>query len=546
LISGEIVAIKGLGGFHLVCDAGSARAVQRLRTRKRRDEKPFAVMVANLAQAQQIADVNEDARLMLESAERPIVLLPRRADARIAAEVAPHNPLIGVMLPYTPLHHLLLADAGRPLVMTSANLSEEPIVFQNDEAIERLGGIADLIVVHDRDIVTRCDDSVAAIVGGGPMLLRRSRGFVPRAIKLRQRLDTPVLACGALLKNTFCLAAGHEAWLGPHIGDLENAATFEAYEEAIDRMERFLGFRGEIVAHDLHPDYLSTRYAQERAGAPVAVQHHHAHVVSLMAEHGIERPVIGIAFDGTGYGTDGTAWGGEFLIADAHGFERAATFRPVRLPGADTAIRQPWRIALALLDDAFGEAAPIDALPLFTKIDHASVATVRRMLEAHLVAPPAHGVGRYFDGIGALTLGRPDARYEGQVAFELNMAADPHERGSYDYEIDASGRVPAIDFRLVTHGVVNDLLDRVSPAVIAARLIEATAAVTRSIARVYRDGVPPAVALTGGCFQNVRLAEGVTRALADDHDVYLHRRVPPGDGGIALGQAVIAGSTPCV
>jgi len=548
LLGGGIVAVKGVGGFHLACDATSAAAVGRLRARKRRDEKPFAVMVRDLAEAEQLADIGPDLRQLLHSIERPIVLLTRRPGARLADEVAPGNPLIGVMLPYTPLHHLLLADVGRPLVMTSANLSEEPIVYRNADAVERLGDIADLLVCHNRDIVTRCDDSVATVIAGGPTLLRRSRGFVPRSIPLEVPVPVPVLACGALLKNTFCLAAGRDAWLGPHIGDLENALTYEAYQEAIERMERFIGVRGEVVAHDLHPDYLSTRYAQERTAKTVAVQHHHAHIASLMAEHRLQGPVVGVAFDGTGYGIDGTAWGGEFLVATARECERVATFRPVRLAGADTAIRQPWRIALALVDDAFGDRAPVEALPLFSQLTPGTVAAVRQMLDLDLVTPPAHGIGRYFDGIGALVLARAAARYEGHLALLLNMVADPLERGRYDYNIDTTGSLPAVDFRPVTRGVVLDLLQHVAPAVIAARfhnsLVDAAAAVVRRVAHLH--GLEGGnVLLSGGCFQNARLAEGICSSLGRDFDVRLHRQVPPGDGGIALGQAVIAGASIC-
>ncbi|HEY9462739.1 MAG TPA: carbamoyltransferase HypF, partial [Vicinamibacterales bacterium] len=312
IAAGLIVAVKGLGGFHLACDATSNDAVARLRARKRRDEKPFAVMVPDVEAAEPIVDLSVEARALLVSVERPIVIAPARPGSSIAAEVAPRNSTLGVMLPYTPLHHLLLRDSGRPLVMTSANMSEEPIVYRNDEAMQRLTGIADVILAHDREIVTRCDDSVATVIAGRPLLLRRSRGYVPRAIDLNIDVKTAVLATGALLKNTFCLAAGRRAWLGPHIGDLENEATREAFEDAIERMERFLGFRGEVVAHDLHPDYQSTHYAEARGGHRVAVQHHHAHVASTVAEHRLSGPVIGVAFDGTGFGTDGTAWGGEF------------------------------------------------------------------------------------------------------------------------------------------------------------------------------------------------------------------------------------------
>jgi hydrogenase maturation protein HypF len=359
-----------------------------------------------------------------------------------------------------------------------------------------------------------------------------------------QPVDVPVLACGALLKNTFCVAHRDQAWFGPHIGDLENAETFDAYQDAITRMERFLGIRGEIIAHDLHPDYLSTRYALERGDVAVGVQHHHAHIAAAIAEHGLEGPVVGVAFDGTGYGTDGTAWGGEFLLGDTRTVRRVATFRPIPLAGGDTAVRHPWRIALALLRDAFGEGTSVRALKLFDRIPAPDLNGVRRMLAAGVNAPLARGVGRYFDGIGALVLARAEARYEGQLAFELNMAADPAEQGRYDYDLDRAGAVPEVDFRHVVKMVVRDLLAHVDPRVIAARfhntLIAATAAVAIDAARELGSEERAQIVLSGGCFQNARLAEGVHALLASRHDVFLHRAVPPGDGGLALGQAAVA------
>jgi len=541
IAAGRIVAVKGIGGFHLACDATSPEAVSRLRLRKHREEKPLAVMVRSIDDARALGVISEQAQRLLESVERPIVLVPRRADARVAEEVAPRNPLIGLMLPYTPLHHLLLADTQVPLIMTSANLSEEPIVYHNDEAVARLGGIADVLLVHDREIMTRCDDSVATVIAGAPVLFRRSRGFVPRAVTLKQRIDVPVLATGALLKNTFCIAYGDQAWFGPHIGDLENAETFGAYEDAIARMERFLGIRGEVVAHDLHPEYLSTRYALERGGTTVSVQHHHAHVASAIAEHGIESPVIGVAFDGTGYGTDGTAWGGEILVGDATAVRRFATFRPIALAGADAAIRQPWRIAVALLADAFDGDVPTDVLTLFNDIPPGDVRVIRQLLEAHLNTPRARGVGRYFDGIGALTLARAHARYEGQIAFELNMAADPDERGYYDFEITRTSSLFEIDFRPVVRGVVANLRSGFTAGVIAARFHNTLASATAAIVcEAFHEVDRLPVVLTGGCFQNARLAESVRARLVSQTEVFLHRHVPPGDGGIALGQAAVA------
>ena len=363
---GLVLAVKGLGGFHLACDATNPDAVALLRARKRRDEKPFAVMAVDLAEAETLALLDDEERRLLLSVERPIVLARRRAPAPIADGVAPGNPLVGLLLPYTPLHHLLLEVVRRPLVMTSGNLSDEPLAYRNEEAIARLAGVANRFLLHDRDIDTRCDDSVARVVAGAPMVLRRSRGYVPRGIPAHGCFAEPVLACGALLKNTFCFGAGGTAYLGPHIGDLENLETFDAYEHAIGRMERFLGVRPAIIAHDLHPDYLSTRYANSRPETPkVGVQHHHAHVCAAMAEHGLGGPVIGVAYDGTGLGTDGAAWGGEILVADYTRVARVATFRPIRLAGGDRAIRQVWRQAVALLDDAFGGEGPTERFPVF-------------------------------------------------------------------------------------------------------------------------------------------------------------------------------------
>jgi hydrogenase maturation protein HypF len=541
LRAGEIVAVKGLGGFHLVCDATSPAAVRRLRLRKRRDEKPFAVMAADPEVAATLATLTPADQGLLASVERPIVLVPRLAACALAPEVAPNNPLVGLMLPYTPLHHLLMRETGRPVVMTSGNLSEEPLAYRNDEAIERLGEIADLFLLHDREIVTRCDDSVARVIAGRPVVLRRARGYVPRAVRVTPGFEVPVLACGAQLKNTFCLGTGDSAYLGPHIGDLENLETNQAFEEAIARLERFLRTSPAVVAHDLHPDYLSTRYARARGIPTVAVQHHHAHVASAMAEHGLAGPVIGVAFDGTGYGTDGTAWGGEVLLGRDDGFDRLATLRPVPLAGVDAAIRHPWRIALALIEDAFEGLPPLDDLPLFSAVTSHDLAVVRQLLATHLRSPLAHGVGRYFDGVGSLVLGRPDSRYEGQIALEWNVVADPAERGLYAYDVDRR-RIPwVIDLRQMIRDVVHDLRDGVAAATISGRfhntLVAATAGVVTAVGRT-RTKLP--VVLTGGCLQNARLAEGLAAALDGRFAVHLHGQVPPGDGGIALGQAVVA------
>jgi hydrogenase maturation protein HypF len=535
------VALKGIGGYQLAADATSSTAVSRLRHRKRRDHEPFAVMVRDMAAAEAVARLGTEEKALLASPERPIVLVPRREDAGLAPEVAPDNPLVGLLLADSPLHHLLLAEVGRPLVMTSGNRSGEPLVRTDAEAFDRLAGVADVFLVHDREIETRCDDSVARLIAGRPTLLRRSRGYVPRPIMLARPVEQPVLACGGHLNNAFCIAVEDAAYLGPHVGDLGKLETVPAFEEAVERLERLLGVRPEIVAHDLHPGYLSTAYALDRPGPfKVGVQHHHAHVVSAMAEHGLGGSVLGVAYDGTGYGGDGSVWGGEMLLADEAGYERLATFRPVLLPGNEAAIHQVWRIALAMLEDAFDGAPPLDRIPLFERLEADDVATVRRMIAGGL-GSPAHGVGRYFDALGALVLGRPRSHHEGDVALAWNLAADHAEAGEYPFAVDESSSPWTLDMRPLVRAVVGDLRAGRGAATISGRfhntLAAATAAVVRAAAE--RAGRLPVV-LSGGCFQNALLAERTLSHLAPDFAVYLHHDVPPGDGGLALGQAVIA------
>ena len=545
IAAGRIVAIKGLGGFHLACDATSPDAVQRLRTRKRRDEKPFAVMVADLVAAGQVAVLTPDEEHLLGSPAHPIVLTTRREGCALAAGVAPDNPMVGLLLPYTPLHHLIMRDVRRPIVMTSGNVSDEPIAHRNDDAFSRLEAIADLFLVHDRDIETPCDDSVARVIDRHPTVLRRSRGYVPRACAVHPAFDRPVLACGALLKNTFCLGRGESAHLGPHIGDLENLETYQSFETSIARMERFTGIAPVVIAYDLHPEYLSRRYALARPEpVKIGVQHHHAHVASAMAEHELTGPVIGVAYDGTGYGTDGTVWGGEVLLARYERFDRIATLRPIPLAGGDAAIRHPWRIALALIDDAFDGRAPLDALPLFGAVERRDLSVVREMLVSRFRSPLAHGCGRYFDGIGSLVLMKPDSRYEGQIALEWNGAADPMDAAVYGYEVDWQPSPWTIDLRPMVRAIVDDLLSGSPPSSISARFHNTIVAATADVvsAAVGIHGALPVV-LTGGCFQNPRLAEGLASALRPTAAVYLHHDVPPGDGGIALGQAVVAAAT---
>jgi hydrogenase maturation protein HypF len=544
LREGAILAVKGLGGYHLACDATRPDAVAMLRARKHRDEKPFAVMVPSLAFAERLAGLSPAERDLLVAPSRPIVLVARRPTSGLAEEVAPGNPLVGLMLPYTPLHELLLAEVGRPLVMTSGNRSDEPMICGDDEALRQLGGdIADFLLQHDRAIANRCDDSVARVVAGRPVVLRRSRGWVPGNLRVARRFPHPILASGAHLKNAFCLAADDLVWLGPHVGDLETHEACAAFEIAVERFQRFVGIEPEVVAHDLHPDYFTTRYATEsQAALRVAVQHHHAHVASAMGEHRLDGPVIGLAWDGTGYGTDGTAWGGELLVATLADFRRLATFRPIRLAGGDRAIREVWRIALALLDDAFDGDPPLAYLPLFQSIDAKSIDVARQMIRNELHAPLAHGVGRYFDAFGAIVLGKSESRHEGQVAMQLTFAADPAERRAYPFEIEA-GVVATVDLRPTVRCAVDDLLAGGSAATISGRFHATLVAAAVEMMRLAEREVGRLpVVLTGGCFQNARLVEDLMAALAPKFRVYVHEDVPPNDGGIALGQAMIAGA----
>ncbi len=542
LTRGAVVAVKGLGGFHLACDASNAGAVRRLRERKHRDEKPFAVMVADVDAARQVAEVSAEEEALLTAPERPIVLLRRRGETHLAAEVSPDTPLLGLFLPYTPMHHLLLDAVGRPLVMTSANVSDEPICSKNAEAVRRLAGIADAILLHDRDIAIRCDDSVARVIAGIPTVMRRSRGFVPRPFYLARPVSRPVLACGAHLKNTFCIASGDTAYFGPHIGDLETLAALEFFEAAIDSMQTILSVRPEVIAHDLHPGYLSTRYAMMRDDAiKVGVQHHHAHVMSAMAEHGLRGPVLGVVYDGTGFGEDGTSWGGEFLLCFPDRFERLATFRPVRLPGGDLAMREVWRVAYSLLHDAFDGSPPVDALGLFRDIAPESIRVVSQMIDRGLNAPRARGVGRYFDAFGAFALNRPFSTYEGQVAVAWDHAANESIRDAYAFAVDRTETPMEVDLRPTVRAAVEDLLSGAPSGDVSARFHNTLVRLTvELLERLLAEHGSPPVVLTGGVFQNARLTGGIAEKLSSKINVLRHSEVPPGDGGIALGQALIA------
>ncbi len=541
---GLIAAVKGLGGFHLAADALSDAAVARLRQRKNREEKPLAVMVPDLAAAELLAFVAPGEAAELESPRRPIVLLRRRPDAPLSPAVAPGNDSVGLMLPYTPLHHLLFAAGGlTALVMTSANISEEPICIDNREAVRRLAGIADGFLVHDRLIHLRADDSVVRHFRGRAYPLRRSRGWAPAPVVLDRRLR-PVMALGGELKNAVCLARGNMAFLSQHVGDMANEETFDFFRLTINHLERILECRGEILAHDLHPDYMSTRYALGQGERPaVGVQHHHAHAVSCMAENRLAGPVLAVTFDGTGYGTDGHVWGGEILVAEYGGFRRAAHLLEVSMPGGDAAVREPWRMAVSYLHRLWGPAF-IDRVPgLAGRLPAEGLRIVTAMLEQNINLVPTSSAGRLFDAAASLVGLRDRVTYEGQAAMELEAAAgrDP-AAGTYDFGVDKDGDRHIINTLPVVASMVEDMARGAAPGVVSARFHRTLAtAVAEVLERIRQAEGLNDIVLSGGVFQNMSLLS-LTADLLERKDfaVHWHRAVPANDGGLALGQAVVA------
>ena len=542
LAQGKILAVKGLGGFHLACDAENQVAVSSLRSRKFREDKPFAVMCQNIEVVKEHGEVSEEEEKLLLSVERPIVILKRRQNSTVAHAVAPYQGTLGVMLPYTPLHHLLLNGPLKTLVMTSGNVSDEPISYKNDEAFQRLGNIADYFLLHNREIHMRCDDSVTRVFERRPYILRRSRGYVPFPIKLSFPLEM-ILACGGELKNTFCLTRGQYAFLSHHIGDLENLETLTSFEEGINHFKRLFYLEPRAIAYDLHPDYLSTQYALSIQDIPkVGVQHHHAHVVSAMAENGIEGEVIGVALDGTGFGTDGTIWGGEFLIANLKDFERMAHLKKVPMPGGSMAIKEPWRMAMVYLSEAFGDETSKLKLNPLKRIDFQKWDILKRAIEKKINTPWTSSMGRFFDAVSSLLSIRDEVHYEGQAAIELEMIANREVKEVYHFQIHKEELPLVIDPAETIRGIVHDLAEGIPSPIISGRfhrtivrLIVKTCETIRSREKLNR------VVLSGGVFQNIFLLSLVTKSLRDSgFDVYTHHLVPTNDGGISLGQAVIA------
>ena len=547
LHAGSIVAVKGLGGFHLAADATSRATVALLRQRKRRVEKPFAIMVPDAAAAEDICELDASARNVLESIQRPIVLLPKRTPNSIPEEVAPFNRYLGVFLPYTPLHYLLLREGGfKALVMTSGNLSEEPIAIDNREAVSRLRGLADYFLVHNRDILLRCDDSVVRVSQGKTHQLRRSRGLVPVPVFLKESQPS-VLAVGGELKNTICLTNSSHAFLSQHIGDLENAESYSFFGEAIEHLERILEIQPEIIAYDLHPDYFSTKWALQQRGAKlVGVQHHHGHIASCMAENHLKGEVIGFALDGTGYGTDGHIWGGEVLIADYCRFQRAAHFEYVPLPGGAVAIREPWRMTVSDLAHHFGrEFLGVD-IPFVRQLDTPKTNLILQMIEQKINSPLTSSCGRLFDAVAALAGIRQQVNYEAQAAIELEMAISPSDlQDGYSFEIMPHGDSWIIGTRSLFASIISDLRKQTPLGDISRRFHNGLVLMFVHIAELIRQEKDlRRVCLSGGTFNNVYLAQQLESRLTEaGFEVFTHHEVPAGDGGLSLGQAVIAAAT---
>jgi hydrogenase maturation protein HypF len=541
LRAGRIVAVKGLGGFHLAVDATSEEPVARLRERKRRPSKALAVMFASLEELRGSCRFGPEEEAMLLSPRRPIVVLPRRPGAPLAAGISPDTRDVGAFLPYTPLHALLLEKVS-PLVMTSGNLAEEPIARTDEELAPLLGPVADFALTHDREIVRRCDDSVMKLAGGRPLPYRRSRGWVPDAVRLPVD-GAPVIACGGEMKNTFCVTRGDRALVSQHIGELSDLPAFRFFAENVRDFCALLQVEPRVVAHDLHPDYVSTRWALDSGLRTVAVQHHHAHAASVMVEHGLTGPVLGVSLDGTGYGPDGTVWGGEFLACDLAGYERFARLGHYPLPGGEETVRRPVRMALACLlsDPETARDEVVEAV--LGRMPAAERRVVARMIERGFRTPLTSSAGRLFDAVSALLGLCDEIDYEGQAAVRLQWAAADGVDGAYEFALEDDGSGPLVlDFSPTIRGIVRDIRSGAEAGRIAAMFHNTLAAGVRAVcleARARKN--LETVTLSGGCFQNERLLGLVTDGLASDgFEVCSHERVPPNDAGICLGQAAVA------
>jgi hydrogenase maturation protein HypF len=566
LKEGKIVAVKGLGGFLLACDATNEAVVRTLRQRKKRPSKPLAIMVATLEEAKKHCYVSSEDEKLLTSPQSPIVLMRWRKNSSVSREVAPNLQFLGVMLPYTPLHHILLRDTRLPLVMTSGNLSEEPIARDNDEALRRLSGIADYFLIHNRDIYSRYDDSVAIVERGTSQLVRRARSYAPYPIRLPFK-TRQVLGCGAEEKNTFCLTKDNYVFLSQHIGDMENMETLEHFDNTISLYKRLFHIEPEVVAHDLHPDYLATKYARELGESGmklVPIQHHHAHIASCMADNELESPVIGVAFDGTGMGADGNIWGGEFLVADYRNFRRLGHLEYLPLPGGAAAIKKPYRTAIGYILTLLGEntlkaviarEAKQSQLASIEQVSEVEIEVVKRQIERKINSPLTSSVGRLFDAISALLGIRGEIDYEGQAAVELEMAAYSsviarsvsdktisHAQESYPYHIVEDEGIRIVRLSDLLSAVIEDSHQGISKGRISVKFHNTVARMTNEMCHLIADetGVNQVV-LSGGVFQNRLLLRKTVKFLeSSGFQVFTHRQVPCNDGGISLGQAVIA------
>lgn len=536
LKNGKIVAIKGLGGYHLAVDATNNDMVQKLRKLKGRDEKPFALMVRDIKVACQYCLISNEEEQILQSYTAPILLLKKSPNCHISESIAPGNDYFGMMLPYTPLHHVLFENLDIPLVMTSANYSEEPICIDNDEAFERLNSIADYFLIHDRDIYLRSDDSVAIHLTKEMRYLRRSRGIVPQPIFVKST-GSPILAVGGELKNTVCLLKDDKAIISQHIGDLENIEAYNFFKMTIDHLQRIFNAKPELIVHDMHPQYFSTQWAQMQSDIQtIAVQHHHAHLAACMAENQLTDPVIGIIMDGTGYGTDGTIWGGEILVGDYNNFDRFAHFEQMPLPGGDVAIKSPWRTAVSYLHKTFNGSIP--NLPF---IDDHDIAPIIEMIDKNINSPLTSSCGRLFDAVAAMSGGRQTIRYEAQAAIELMQAFETTNVRPFSFIIEQKNDHREILLQPIIRSLVRSIQNNESFSKISSRFHTALIQIYSEVTKEARDetGIDQIV-LSGGVFQNMVLFEHTILALEKaNFKVYTHSQVPTNDGGISLGQAMI-------
>ncbi|MDD4924087.1 MAG: carbamoyltransferase HypF [Dehalococcoidales bacterium] len=551
IIKANIIAIKGLGGFQLACDATDYDTVQKLRERKKRPGKPFALMMASLEDIKRYCIVSDKEAELLVSAQAPILLLKRRDDnAEIALNIAENNKYLGVMLPPTPLHHILMSYVKKPLVMTSGNLSEEPICKDNEEALTRLKGIADYYILHDRDVYSRYDDSVYLLEKGEARALRRARGYAPSPVMLPFNVGQ-ILSCGAEEKNTFCLTRDNHAFLSQHIGDMDNVETLEHFENTIALYKHLFRIKPELIAYDLHPEYRATKYALQCAAdnnlKTVGVQHHHAHIASCMAENSIQTPVIGVSFDGTGYGTDGNLWGGEFLLCDYSGFQRLAHLEYIPLPGGGAAIRKPYRMALGYIYTLLGTETTLEGMPVLAKIPQTEINTIKKQLELKLNCPLTSSAGRLFDAVSAICGICGEALYEAQAAIELEMSApdnidDAVMRGVYPFAIDENSDISVIRLKNLIKCIIQDVGKNIAVQIIAARFHRTMAQMIIETCKLLALKTDiKTVALSGGVFQNRLLLKLAIDGLEKEgFTVLSHKVVPCNDGGLALGQAVIA------